>query len=91
VWLQKDIGDWTINGDGGYWINPGSGNRNYWFFGSLLQRKITDQFKIGAEIFHQTRIQACRAETYAQASEEVWLSPRQAGHRRFEILCCRCQ
>jgi hypothetical protein len=56
VWLQKDIGDWTINGGGGYWINPGSGNRNYWFFGSLLQRKITDQFKIGAEIFHQTRM-----------------------------------
>ncbi len=54
VWLQKDIGDWTINGGGGYWINPGSGNRNYWFFGSLLQCKITDQFKIGAEIFHQT-------------------------------------
>ena len=54
VWLLKDIGDWTISGGGDYWINPGSGNRNYWFFGSLLQRKITDQFKIGAEIFHQT-------------------------------------
>ena len=26
-----------------------------------------------------------------KTSEEVWLCPRQAGHRRFEILCCRCQ
>src|ERR1700716_2833686 len=33
--------------------------------------------------------QACRAETYAQALEEVWLCPRQAGHGRSEILCCR--
>jgi transposase-like protein len=35
--------------------------------------------------------QACRAETHAQAFEEVRVCPRQAGHRRFEILCGRCQ
>ena len=35
--------------------------------------------------------QACRAETHAQAAEEVWICPRQAGHGRSEVLCCRCQ
>jgi hypothetical protein len=54
LWVQKSIGDWTTYGGGGYWINPGAGNRNYWFFGWLLQRKITDKLTLGGEIFHQT-------------------------------------
>jgi hypothetical protein len=54
VWLQKDFGDWTTYGGGGYWINPGTGNRNFWYTGWLLQRKITETFVLGGEIFHQT-------------------------------------
>lgn len=54
LWLQKDWGDWTTYGGGGYWINPGPGNRNYWFFGWLLQRKITENVTLGGELFHQT-------------------------------------
>ena len=54
VWLQKDWGDWTSYGGGGYWINPGAGNQNYWFAGWLLQRQVTKQLALGAEIFHQT-------------------------------------
>ena len=54
VWLQKDFDPWTVYGGGGYWINPGSGNRNYGFFGIALWRKITDRLNLGAEVFHQT-------------------------------------
>jgi hypothetical protein len=54
LWLQKDWGDWTSYGGGGYWINPGPGNRNYWFMGWLLQRKITEALTVGGELFHQT-------------------------------------
>lgn len=54
VWAQKDFGDWTIFGGGGYWINPGPGNKNHWFWGSVLQRKITDQLALGVELFHLT-------------------------------------
>jgi len=54
VWLQKGIGDWLSYGGGGYWNNPGSGNQNYWFFGWLLQRKITDKLNLGGELFYQT-------------------------------------
>jgi hypothetical protein len=54
VWLQKSFGDWTTYGGGGYWINPGVGNKNYAFAGWLLQRKITDNLAFGGEIFHQT-------------------------------------
>lgn len=54
LWLQKDFGSWTTYGGGGYWINPGADNKNYWFFGWLLQRKVTEQLTLGGELFHQT-------------------------------------
>jgi hypothetical protein len=56
VWLQKSFGDWTTYGGGGYWINhdAATGDKDYWFFGWLLQKKITDKLVIGGELFHQT-------------------------------------
>jgi hypothetical protein len=56
VWIQKSFGDWTTYGGGGYWINHGEGtaDRDYWFFGWLVQRQVTKQLAIGGEIFHQT-------------------------------------
>src|SRR4051794_33943028 len=32
LWLQKDFGRWSTYGGGGYWVNPGAGNRDFWFF-----------------------------------------------------------
>jgi hypothetical protein len=61
VWVQKDFGDWTTYGGGGYWINPGPGNRNYWFAGWLLQRQITKALALGVEVFHQTSSMAGRS------------------------------
>jgi hypothetical protein len=47
IWAQKSFGDWTTYGGGGYWINQGSvGDKNYLFFGALLQRKITDKLSV---------------------------------------------
>jgi hypothetical protein len=54
VWLQKDFGAWTAYGGGGYWLNPGAQNRNYWFAGAVLLRKVSDKFTVGLELFHQT-------------------------------------
>ena len=54
LWIQKDFGDWTTYGGGGYWHNPGLGNKDNWFFGWLLQRKVTDKLTLGGELFHQT-------------------------------------
>ncbi len=56
VWVQKSFSDWTTYGGGGYSINQDDnlGDKNYWFFGWLLQRKITDKLTLGAELFHQT-------------------------------------
>jgi hypothetical protein len=54
VWAQKNFDNWQTYGGGGYWNNPGAGNRNYWFFGWVLQRKITEALTFGGELFHQT-------------------------------------
>ncbi len=54
LWLQKSWGPWTTYGGGGYWINSGDENKNYWFFGWVLMRKMTDGLSVGGEIFHQT-------------------------------------
>ncbi len=54
LWLQKSIGKWLTYGGGGYWNNPGAGNKNYWFFGWLLQRQVTEQLALGGEVFNQT-------------------------------------
>jgi hypothetical protein len=50
----ESFGDWTIDGGGGYWINQGGADKNFWFSGVLLQRKVTDKLTVGGEIFHQT-------------------------------------
>lgn len=54
IWLQKDLGNWTTFGGGGYWINPGPGNQNFWFFGLVLQYQLTKLLSLGGELFHET-------------------------------------
>jgi hypothetical protein len=58
VWLQESWGEkdreWTVYGGGGYWINPGEGNKDYWFTGAVVQRQLTDQLTLGGELFYST-------------------------------------
>ncbi len=54
IWMQKSRGPWTTYGGGGYWVNPGAGNRNYWLFGWLVQREIIEPLSLGVEVFHET-------------------------------------
>ena len=56
LWVQKSFGDWTTYGGGGYWVNHGGStdDKDYWYFGWLLQKKVTDKLTIGGEIFYQT-------------------------------------
>lgn len=54
LWLGKDFGKWSLFGGGGYVINPGDGNRNFWTGGVALTRQVTARLNLGAEITHQT-------------------------------------
>ncbi len=55
LWLQKSWGPWQSYGGGGFWRNPGAGNKDYWFFGWQVQREMSQMLTIGAELFRQTR------------------------------------
>src|SRR6185436_20658823 len=56
LWIQKSFGPWTTYGGGGYRFNQDAnvGDKDHWFVGWLLQRKLTEQLTLGGEIFHQT-------------------------------------
>lgn len=54
IWLQKDFEPWTVYGGGGYWINPGFGNKDFWFYGVALWRSVGESLHLGVEVFHQT-------------------------------------
>lgn len=53
VWTQKDAGPWSLFGGGGYAINPGSGNRDYWTGGVALSRQVSEALLLGVEIDRQ--------------------------------------
>ncbi|MFI5179983.1 MAG: hypothetical protein ACHQPI_01155 [Thermoanaerobaculia bacterium] len=54
VWLQKTFGKWTTYGGGGFWLNPGEGNRNWWYAGWQVQVQATPFLAPGVELFYQT-------------------------------------
>lgn len=53
IWVQKDSGPWSIFGGGGYAVNPGSGNRDYWTGGIAVTRQLGERFVLGAELDRQ--------------------------------------
>jgi hypothetical protein len=53
VWVQKDLGPWSVFGGGGYAINPGAGNRNYATAGVALTRRFGDRLLLGIEADRQ--------------------------------------
>jgi hypothetical protein len=54
IWLQKSWGKLTSFGGGGYWINPGTGNKNWVFTGLTLQYDFTDKISLGEELYYQS-------------------------------------
>jgi hypothetical protein len=54
VWVQKDFGKTSIFGGGGYEINPGTGNRNFWQAGVAVTRDLTDKLQLGGEMSVQS-------------------------------------
>ncbi len=54
LWVQKSWGPLTSYGGGGYWFNPGEGNRDYWQLGWVLQRELNKRLILGAELYYKT-------------------------------------
>ena len=66
LWLQKSFGPWTTYGGAGYTINTAPEQRNYFFAGWLVQRKLSDQLTLGGEVFTQGKTEdSGQATTFA--------------------------
>jgi hypothetical protein len=53
IWAQKDFGVWSVFGGGGYAINPGADNRDYWIGGVALTRQLGKGLLVGIEADRQ--------------------------------------
>lgn len=65
VWAQKDFGPWSLFGGGGYTINPGPGNRNFWQSGIALTRTMGSRLSLGGEVTQQSASVKGRRSTTA--------------------------
>ena len=54
IWLQKSWKPWTTYGGAGYWLNPGTGNKNWFFAGWEVQRDFGKGLTLGGEIFYHS-------------------------------------
>lgn len=54
LWMGKDFaGGTSLFGGGGYTINPGAGNRDFWQAGIALTHDFTSKLSLGAEVIRQ--------------------------------------
>ena len=54
LWMGKDFaGGTSLFGGGGYMVNPGSGNRDYWTGGVALTHRFGRRLQLGAEVNRQ--------------------------------------
>jgi len=51
LWVGRELGAWSVFGGGGYELNPGEGNRNFWMGGVALTRVVARDLSIGAELY----------------------------------------
>lgn len=54
MWAQKDLGKTSIFGGGGYELNPGPGNSDFWLAGAAVTRAVCDAITLGGEATHQS-------------------------------------
>jgi hypothetical protein len=77
IWVQKSWGPWTTYGGYGWWRNPGRGNRNWSYFGWLVQRDLGKHLTLGVEAFLNTAMNVDdRASTGFDAGGQVNLSEK---------------
>lgn len=55
VWMQKNIGKWTLDGGAGYQVAPQTGFRDFPYGGFLLKKELNERLELAAEVFSHGR------------------------------------
>ena len=68
VWIQKSWGKFTTYGGGGFWYNPGTGNRNWIFAGWEAQYDFSSVVTVGKPTRHleSSPVGACGRLNFAR-------------------------
>src|SRR5579871_3825797 len=51
LWMQKNVGHWTLDGGAGYQVVPQTGFRDFPYGGFLLKYGFGERFELGGELF----------------------------------------
>ena len=80
LWVQKEFpGGTTIFGGGGYTINPGAGNRDFWQAAVAVTHDLSEEVSVGTEIARQgSDIIGGTAQTRAGVGSVIRLSGHHA-------------
>ncbi len=54
IWGQKSWGKFTTYAGGGFWYNPGVGQKNWFFTGWEAQYDFSEVLTLGGELYYQT-------------------------------------
>jgi hypothetical protein len=54
VWAQKEFGKTLVFGGGGFELNPGAGNRDFWLAGVAVTHAFSESVSLGGEATHQS-------------------------------------
>jgi hypothetical protein len=54
LWLQRDFGSTSVFGGGGYEINPGGGNKDFWQAGLAVTHDFSKTLSLGSEVTWQS-------------------------------------
>ena len=71
VWVEKDIGPWTLDGGMGYTVVPQTGYQNFLYGGFLVKREINKKLELGAEVFSHAREGIAAPQTQASTMIDV--------------------
>ena len=71
LWLQKNIGNWLLDGGAGYTMVPQTGYRNFPYGGFLLKYKFGERLEIGGELFSHGREGFATPQTEASAMIDI--------------------
>ncbi|MDR3726727.1 MAG: transporter [Terracidiphilus sp.] len=65
LWVEKDLGHWTIDGGAGYAVVKQTGYRNFPYGGMLIKRDAGKRLELAAEVFAHAREGLAAAQTQA--------------------------
>jgi len=54
LWLEREMGPWSMFGGGGYDFNRGGSSRDFFQLGFVIARKMIPNLQIGAEVYHKS-------------------------------------